>query len=358
MQNNHTFLQRMIFHCMLGCLLIAIAGCDHKKSAQQADKGSPKPLAVVEMAVADFQPLNHRIQLTGTLEPKKLVHLYNQAPGLILSLPFYESDKVQQGDILAKLDDTIIKAEFNKASANYRQSKLDYGRLRTLSKKNLTSKELLTQAQTKVELDKAEYQLQQKRLSNTKIEAPWSGIISERLHEPGDVLPLHTHFMTLMDISSLIVKVPLSELYLPLVKTGDPVVYKLDALGSQQYSGKISRIYPEVNAPTRKGIIEILLTDIPAGAMPGQLARITLPTEKENVLVVPLSAIRYDQQGAFVFKINADNSIQRTVVTTGKKFPDLIEIIDGLQAQDRVVKKGLFGLRSGKKVNIINAVDE
>jgi len=63
-------------------------------------------------------------------------------------------------------------------------------------------------------------------------------------------------------------------------------------------------------------------------------------------------------QGAFVYKINNDNSIQRTVVTTGKKYPDLIEVLDGLQSGDKVANKGLFGLRRGKKVKIINPADE
>lgn len=358
MQKNHQLSFKIINCVIITCLAIALQGCDNNKSGSEAKKRPPRPLPVVEMAVVDHQLLNRRMNLTGTLESKKQVHLYNQTPGLIIKLPFYEADEVSEGDILAQLDDTIIRAEFNKANANYRQSKLDYSRLETLSKKNLTSKELLTQAKTKVELDKSEYQLQKKRLSYTQIKAPWSGIISERLNEPGDVLPLHTHFMTLLDISSLIVKVSLSELYLPLIKIGDYISFRVDALGSVEYSGQISRIYPLVNTQTRKGVIEVMLNDVPEGALPGQLARITLTTAKEKVLVLPLSAIRYDQQGAFVYKINPDNSIQRTSITTGKKYPDLIEVLDGVRSKDSVVKKGLFGLRSGKKVNIINAADE
>jgi len=357
MQKNHKLTFHIIFYVIIVCLGFILPGCDNNSSPELI-KPSPRPLPVVEMAIVDYQSLDHRMNLTGTLEPKKLVHLYNQTPGLIIKLPFYEADEVSQSEILAQLDDTIIKAELNKADANYRQSKLDYSRLETLSKKNLTSKELLTRAKTKVELDKSEYQLQKKRLSYTQIKAPWSGIISERLNEPGDVLPLHTHFMTLIDVSSLIVKAPLSELYLPFIKTGDPISFRIDALGSQQYSGQISRIYPQVNAQTRKGVIEVMLADVPKGALPGQLARITLTTDKEKVLVLPLSAIRYDQQGAFVYKINPDNSIQRTVITTGKKYPDLIEVLDGLKVKDQVVKKGLFGLRSGKKVKIINTINE
>lgn len=328
-----------------------IIGCDEPVPSK---KRISQTLAAVETTHAKIQSLNHKMTVTGTLEPNRTVRLYNQAQGMLVKLPFHEGDKVHEGDLLAQMDDTIFKAEYNKANATLKQAHVDYGRLEKLARKNLTSKELLIRAKTKVSLDKAEYNLQKKRLSYTQIKAPWSGIISERLAEPGDVLPLHTHFMSLIDSSSLIVKIPLSELYLSKVKQGDAITYQLDALGKQSWSGNILRIYPQINAKTRKGLIEVKLETIPENALPGQLARISLVTEKEEVLVIPLSAIRYDQQGAYVFTLINDNEIKRQNIVTGKKYPKKMEVLEGLKVSDTLVKKGLFGLRSGKKVNVIN----
>lgn len=327
-----------------------ISGCDDKAPAK---KRSPKTIPAVEVTQAEVQSLNHKITLTGTLKPKRMIHFYNQAPGMLVKLPFHEGDKVNKGDLLAQLDDTIIKAEYNKANATLKQAHIDYGRLEKLAKTNLASKELLVRAKTKVALDQSEYNLQKKRLSYTQIKVPWSGVISERLVEPGDVLPLHTHFMSLLDVSSLIVNISLSELYLSKIKQGDAITYQIDALGKKSWTGKVLRIYPQINAQTRKGIVEVKLDPIPQGARPGQLARINLLTEKETVLVIPLSAIRYDQQGAYVFVVDSEQKIKRTNITTGKQYPQKMEVLDGLKAGDSIIKKGLFGLRSGKKVNII-----
>ncbi len=325
-------------------------GCDEKKVSK---KRTSRTLPAVETAQAEIQSLNHTITVTGTLEPKRTVHLYNQAQGMLVELPFHEGDIVQKGDLLARMDNTIFRAEYNKAEATLKQARVDYGRLEKLAKTNLTSKELLIRAKTKVALDQAEYNLQKKRLSYTQIKAPWTGVISERLVEPGDVLPLHTHFMSLIDNSSLIVKIPLSELYLSKIKHGDAITYQVDALGIKSWSGNILRIYPQINAQTRKGLIEVKLEPIPENAKPGQLARINLVTATEQVLVIPLSAIRYDQQGAYVFTLDADNKINRQNIVTGKQYPQKMEILDGLKAGDTIIKKGLFGLRSGKKVNVI-----
>lgn len=328
-----------------------LSGCAEKKAPK---KRTPTPLPVVETARAEIQSLNHKMTMAGTLEPSRTIHFYNQAQGVLIELPFHEGDEVKQGELLARLDDTIIRAEYNKAEATLKQARVDYGRLEKLAPTNLTSKELLTRAQTKVALDKAEYNLQKKRLSYTQVRAPWAGIISERLVEPGDVLPLHTHFMSLMDNSSLIVKIPLSELYIGKIKQGDPISFEIDALGKQSWTGNVLRIYPQVNSKTRKGTIEVKLEPVPEGARPGQLARINLITGKEPVLVIPLSAIRYDQQGAYVFALDSEHKIKRKNIITGKKYPQKMEILEGLEAGETIVKKGLFGLRSGKKVTLLD----
>jgi len=349
---KRSFLTGTVIIASVFLLAGLISGCDKKEAPKKRDQ---RPVPVVETALAEIQSLNHKLTVTGTLEPSRTVHLYNQAQGLLTELPFHEGDIVQQGELIASLDDTIIRAEYNKAQATLKQAQMDYGRLKKLAPTNLTSKEVLTRAKTKVTLDQAEYNLQKQRLSYTRIKAPWTGIISERLVEPGDILPLHTHFMSLMDTSSLIVKVTLSELHLSKIKHGSPITFMIDALGKQSWSGNVLRIYPQINAKTRKGIIEVKLEPVPEGARPGQLARINLITPNEDILVIPLSAIRYDQQGAYVFILDSESKIKRTNIITGKKYPQQMEVLEGLDAGQKIIKKGLFGLRSGKKVKELNA---
>ncbi len=223
---------------------LLLTGCDEQPPAS---KKHSKSLPNVEVIQAKREPLNHKIIVTGTLEPVRTVRFYNQVQGLLVELPFREGDRLKKGQLLARLDDTIVRAEYNKAEATLKQSKLDYARLEKLARSNLTSKELLTRAKTKVLLDTAEFNLQKKRLSYTRINAPWDGIISERKAEPGDVLPLHTHFLSLIDTSALIVKVAISELYLSRIHQGDSIHFIIDALGTTVWNGKVLRIYPQGN---------------------------------------------------------------------------------------------------------------
>ncbi len=345
--------KQLLSTLLLLALATIITGCDAPLPEQ---KRSTRSLPVVEIAQVEMQSLNHKLNLIGTLQPRRIIHVYNQASGMLLNMPYYEGDHVQVGDLLAQLDDTIIKADYNKAYSTLKQAQIDYGRLQTLAKNNLTSKELLVRAKTKISLDQSEYNLQKKRLSYTRIKAPWQGVISERLVEVGDVLPLHTHFMSLIDISNLKMTLSVSELYISQINIGDTIHYQIDALGKESGLGEIERIFPEINTQTHKGIIELKLSPVPEGAKPGQLARIRLSTAKENVLVIPLSAIRYDQQGAYVFIVNNESKISRTNIITGQTYVQKMEVLEGLNVGDKIVQKGLFGLRSGKKVKILTHV--
>jgi len=103
MQKNHKLTFQVVLYVIAACMVIFLQGCDYKKNTAESKKRSPRPLPVVGMAEVNYQLLHRRINLTGTLEPKKLVRIYNQTPGLIIKLPFYEGDKIRQGDILAHL---------------------------------------------------------------------------------------------------------------------------------------------------------------------------------------------------------------------------------------------------------------
>ncbi len=358
------FTYKLIHYFSLLAILIVfmliLNACNEQTTKK---KRAVRTLPIVEVVQAEVQSLNQHFVVSGTLEAIRTIHFYNQAEGLLQKLPFHEGDLVKKGQLLAQLDNTIIKADYNKTQANLKQTRIDYQRLEKLATSNHTSKELLTRARTKVTLDQADYNLQKQRLSYTEIKAPWDGVISERLVEPGDVLSLHTHFSSLIDASSLIVKIPVSELSLNKININDPIRFSIDSLGKKQWSGNILRIYPHVNSQTRKGMIEVKLHPVPQGARPGQLSRIHLITKKEDVLVIPLSAIRYDQQGGYVFSITTTDKnvhkIARSNIITGNKYPELIEVLEGLKAGDSIVKKGLFGLSSGKKVRVLeNKVSE
>lgn len=306
----------------------------------------------METVQATLQNSSVQQTISGTLQPIRSVRIINQVPGLLTSLPVYPGDIVKQGQTLVKLDDKILISELRKAQATLKQTKVDYRRLQDLAPRKLASESEVAQAQTLSEISAADLNLKQTEFNHSTIKAPISGVISHRLAEPGDVIPLHTHLLTLIDTSSLKAEIQLSELLLPLISMGNRVEVTIDALGNQRFNGTIKRIYPVIDKDTRRGTIEIVLNPVPEGALAGQFCRVSIATQSKSRLMIPYDTVRHDKQGAFVFTIK-DGKAMRTNITTGIQQADFIEVLEGLTDQQAIISKGLFGIKDNMKVKLV-----
>ena len=336
--------------------LLLAGGCDNSGNSKPVSATASKrdKLHTVEVISAAMQTVQGKLTSSGTIEAGTRVRLYNEVSGKIRYLPFYEGDAVAAHTIVVGLDDEVIQAELDKATATREQAKIDYDRLKKL-KKQLASDEEIARAHTAYDIAVADEKLQQTRLDKTVIKAPFDGVITERHFEPGDVVPMHSHILSMIDPESLRVKIFLSEHWIPQIQTGDPVEIQVDALAQSIHPGQIKRIHPTIDASTRKGTVEIAFMPVPFGAQAGQLARVLLKTRPASKLVIPAHAVRHDSKGAYVYIVNAENKADKTYVRKGAQYGETIEIISGLNANDAVVVKGFNGLRHGKKVKVYDS---
>ena len=309
---------------------------------------------VVETAAANMQSVQSKLTTSGTIEAGIRVRLYNEVSGKIRYLPFHEGDAIAHNTIIIGLDDEVIQAELDKATATREQAKIDYDRLKKL-RKQLASDDEIARAHTAYDIALAEEKLQQTRLDKTVIKAPFDGVITERHYEPGDVVPMHSHILSMIDPESLRVKIHLSEHWIPQIQSGDPVEIQVDALSGSMHAGQIKRIHPTIDASTRKGTVEIEFQPAPFGARAGQLARVYLKTRAANKLVVPAHAIHHDAKGAYVYRVDEQSHARKIYVHKGVQFGDSMEITGGLSTDAAIVVKGFNGLRDGKKVKVRNS---
>lgn len=334
--------------CLVLIVAILLTGCSGDDKQGKASKAH-----LVEIAVVQQQALEYTSDRAGTLRARRAVKLFNQEEGRVTRVLAREGDRVKTGHALVRLDARLLQAELDKADAQYRQAELNVTRLQRLVPEKLVSEDTLTRAQTELDVARANVRVLQTRVSYMTVRAPFYGEVAERRIEPGDVAPKHTHLMTLVDSSSLVTEVQVSELMLSRIKLGDRADVRIDALGSTNYQGKISRIYPTIDPATRQGRLEVALSPVPNGARAGQFCRVTLYSKAENPIVIPFSALRRDPGGEYVFVVN-DNKVARQAVVSGLRMTDRIEVIDGLKPEQLVVQKGFLGLSAGSAVKIVN----
>ena len=332
-------------------LALAVAACGRGGKAPDAKGGKEKARShLVEAAAAEYRELAYSAVRTGTLRAREEVKVFNQEEGRIIEIAFYEGDTAPRDAVLVRLDDTLLRAQAAKAAATRRQATQDLKRLEDLAGKRLAAEDELARAETALEVARAEERLLAARLDYTLIRAPFDALITARLVSPGDVVPRYTHLLSLMDPRTLITEVAVSELLLPSLKTGDGVGVRIDALGDRHFAGRIARIHPTVDARTRQGIVEVALEPVPEGARAGQLCRVTLRAPESRRLVIPFAALRRDTAGEYVYRIEGDGKARRTAVRSGLRPADQVEVLEGLEAGDRVVTKGFLGLADGTAV--------
>lgn len=336
-------------YSLLFCLLLGLTACDNS-----TDKAAESPRAVhavvVETALADRSDVARRVERNGTLHARRVVQLSLQQEGQLLELPHHEGDRVTQGALLARLDDTLLRAQLKKSQAQRRQAEEDLKRLKRLKNSRVVAEDELSRAITALEVARAEEEELQIRLQQTRILAPFTGLISERLAEPGDTLPRFHHLLTLIDIESLTTELQLSEMVLPGLHIGDEVSLTIDALGPQQHRGTIERIHPMVDEASRQGTIEVTLSPPPAAAQPGQLCRVQLQLRHSNRLMVPYNALRRDSRGEFLYVVGEENRVSRRAILSGLHFAEQVEILDGLKEGEQIVTRGFLGLSDGSTV--------
>ena len=330
-------------------LALLLAACQPGESPKPSGGKRERPPQLVETTSCATRAVAHTVTRTGTLHAMREVRLFNQEEGRVAELPFFEGDRIDEGAVLARLDDTLLRAQLAKASATRKQAASDLERLTRLKSRSMISDDELNRAETGLEVAEAELDLLRTRLGYSTIRAPFAGIVSERLLEVGDIAPRFTHLLSLFDPGSLVIEVTLSELLLPQVAPGNAVPVRIDALGDTAYPGRVLRIHPTVDSRTRLGLVEIALDPPPGNAKPGQLGRVALTLPAAERRVIPYPALRRDTQGEYVFRVD-DGKVRRTAVRSGLLLGDEVEIVEGLDDGDRIVLRGFLGLSDGSAV--------
>lgn len=323
----------------------------------QGVRGSGEDRVIpVEIANAELGVAERSVTVSGTVEPIRQVGVNAQLSGALLSVLVEEGNRVAAGAVLARIDARELEAQVRSAQANVE-----------VTRSTLERSEQLRAAQviTAAEYDRdraahlaAEAGLQQlrTRLGFATIRAPIAGVVTEKRVEAGDVVAPQSRLFTIADLSTLVVRVPISELDVAQLRPGQSAELALDALAGRRVEGRIRRIFPSADSATRLVPVEVALTGSGADvARPGFLARVTLQLDgRHDALLIPAAAVVAAAGEPAVFVVEEGRAVRRRV-TPGVNFRGRVEILSGLEAGAAVVIAGQNQLRDGMSVRIVAA---
>lgn len=321
--------------------------------------GGAQPPTPVEVVVVQPTAVQEELQAVGSLRSSESVMLRPEVSGRIAQIGFKDGQPVQRGQLLVALDASLNEAEVAKAQAELDLAQSNLKRTEDLARKNFVSGSAQESAQSNVQMLEANLKLTQARLAKMRILAPFDGVAGIRNVSVGDYVREGADLVNIEDVSTLKVDFRLPERNFAQVRVGLPVRVTADALPNETWRATLEAINPKVDANGRSLELRARLINTGGKLRPGMFVRVrAVVGERPQALVVPEEAIVPAGDDFYVFKVEggAEQSVAKRVkVVTGVRRDAKVEIVQGLNAGDRVVRLGMRLARDGQAVRVVSA---
>jgi len=327
-------------------------------SSWGASAPAPKPVVVEEASLRELAPVNW---YTGTVISREQARLAAEVSGRLLWVAEVGAE-IEKEDVVARIDDTLMqqehaerKADIERINARLGFLKQEASRLQRLAKQNNAAKSQLEKTvserlatQSELKAAQARERHTNEELQRSKLRAPFSGVVTERLLYAGEWADNGTAVVAMTDPNSLEVQSWVSVSALPFIKAGGKMSIRI---GDVVHQGLVRTFVPVSDLRSR--LYELRVETPPGQWSVGQSVRIAVPTQKSReVLAVPRDALVLRRGSISLYKIDADNIARRVAVTIGIASGAFIEVTGDLQPGDQVVVRGGERLRPGQAVSI------
>lgn len=338
--------QKKLWALIVGVLVIVIGGWqwfanDEAKSAPTYTTGK-----VMKGNISST------ISATGTINPVHYVDVSTNIPGKLQSVLVKANQKVSAGQVIATIDARQLQASVDNARATLNQASTDLDRYRVLAAQGAVSQQTYDNALATYEKAKASYDQVAANLADSTITAPMDGTIIGEPLKAGQTIAtgISTQMIiaTIADLSELEIYLTVDETDIGSVKEGAKVDFTVDAHPGKTFTGTVKDISlgtkGNMGTTSSSVVYYTVRVSIPSADVdnffPSMTARATIHgEERQNVLVVPLAAVRSDKVGEFIYVIK-DGKPVRTSVKTGMTGDTTIEIISGVAEGDEIVVSG------------------
>ena len=328
----------------LATAAIFLISCGGGKTDKNAEIAPEKTKVRVEEV--KLMPVEQLQTFTATVEAETVNNIAAGVPSRIRRILVDVGATVCKGQVLVQMDG----ANLSQQKTQLENLKRDYQRFKELYEVGGVSQQQLDQM--KVQLDVAE-SAYGNLSENTTLTSPINGVVTARNYDAGD-MPAALPILTVESINPVKVLVKVSEAFYTNVTKGMPAEVKLDVFGEETFEGKVSLIYPTLDAVSHTFPVEVQVVNANSRIRPGMFARVTMNFGTSDHPLIPDMAV-LKQAGTndrYVFVEN-NGKVVYTTVELGRRVNDRYEIISGLNPGDRVVVHGNTNLVDGSEVEVV-----
>jgi RND family efflux transporter MFP subunit len=318
-----------------------LISCGNKEKTVEEDT-----TVKVTTTIAQSQSVDETSTYTATVKADVINQITPAIPGRIDKILVEVGDRVSKGQVVAYMDPSTLQQQ----KINLDALMQDYVRYSELLKVGGISQQTVDQVKTQIDVLSTAIKNTE---NNTKLISPVSGYITARNYDNGDVFG-QKPILTVEQLNPVKAIINVSESYFTKVKAGMPVNINLDVYGDEVFTGKVSLVYPTIDATSHTFGVEVTINNSNLKVRPGMYARVTLNFGVRQSIVIQDIAVQ-KQAGAndkYVYTV-VDGKAHFQKIELGQRLDTNYEILSGITAGQEVITAGQTRLTEGTPVEII-----
>lgn len=335
-------------------------GVGTSEPVQNADSGNapdqtfPSNAIVVTTADVAFTPPRSRIQSIGTGKAIRLIHVTADVAGTVEKIHVQPNTDVKAGDPIVTLERKTQEIILDSAKAELEQQSASFNRYQTLlsQSSNAVSQAQVDEARASLAVAEAKVAEAQYEYDRRVIRAPFAGLINLNDLTVGSYLSQGAEIVTLVDASSLLVEFTVPETAISQISTGVPVRLTTPALVGRVFNGEITAFDSSIDEEFRTVRVRAQVKNPENLLLPGMTFSVSLASADTPMPMVPAVSILWSPNGAYVWKLGADNAPERIDVVLRHRLGDSVWLEADLAEGDVVVKDGAFKVSQGVAVAV------
>ncbi len=305
------------------------------------------PTAQVRVQTVENKSRTITEEVVGTVRAKLHATLEAKLSGRIEKMPVALGDKVQRGQLIARLDAAEIAARLEQAEAALEEAEREWKRASALFEEQSATRAEYDAAQSRQRVAKGAVAEAKAMLDYVEIVAPFDGVVTKKWAEVGDLAAPGKPLVDIEDPSALQLDADVPEAIASHIQRDCRLAVHVDAV-NHELTGVVSEIAPAADPISRSFRVKLELPRV-AGLMAGQFARLAVPIGERTSVRVPAGAVVQRGQLEIVFSVTSQRA-RLHLVKTGRRVDDEFEILSGLDAGNTVVISGADQLTDGQPV--------
>ena len=325
-------------------LAMILGGC--KESKIKTEGVAPVRVKTMEICPSMVESAG---RYSGTVEAQKGTVLSFPVAGTIKDMYVCLGMKVKQGDLIAALDSISLQSSYNAAVATLRQAEDAYRRMKTLHDNGSLPEIKWVEAESQLEQAQSMEAIAHKELRNTRLYAPFDGVIAEKEGEVGQNVIPGAKVARLVSAVGQQVRIAVPENEIAHVAIGQQAVIFVSAL-SKEYRGKVAEKGVVANALSRSYEVKLKVEDADGELLPGMITEVTLLNPQQEAYVLPAQVVQLDDGNRTFVWLVRNHCVEKQVIVCKEFTADGVVVSSGLKRGDFVIIEGQQKVCQGIKV--------